>query len=184
MTYTAAKRKIWYQRATGAALFAALGLSVVISLLKFLYLEVGTSTDVPAPLARLIIWLASSVYAQTQWIPFVWEYAPVPRFHAPLSSETVWFAACYFGVFVGVAMFRSGNALARRLLGIEKGIEDELIRASISGGIKRTKHEVLQSLGTDAVSRPSIWERWLELVVLPVVVAVLAAAIAKQLGLT
>ena len=103
----------------------------------------------------------------------------MPNIKQPTAVTNLWFLCFYLGTFVGAAIIRSGNDLARRVRKIEKRIEDELIRASVRGAVVRTREQIQSTV---EVARESIWKDIHTLYLAPVLVGIVLLVIGKVVG--
>jgi hypothetical protein len=181
MNYTVAKKQVALKRVVGVAVMLVSTLFVMISLLKFLYSSLGQGGAAFAQLSAVIQRGIYSIYEATQFLAPIWNQAPTPDLKNLLSSGTIGFLAWYVGVFVGVSLFRSGSRLAARLRGIDRQIEDELIRDSIRNQRKRTRVEIEDEV---KVPTQSVWNELHTLYMAPILVGLVLLVVGKLLGLT
>ena len=174
--YSEAKRRVLLRRLYGAGLAVVCLMVVIAGLLKFMYFAFDDGGAVLAGLKRAAKTLVYAIYDKTQGLSIIWRYAPVPNMKQPISIANFWFLCFYLGAFIGAAVIRSGNDLARRVRKIEKQIEDELIRASVRGAVVRTREQIQDAV---EVPKESIWKDVHTLYVAPVVVGVVLLFLGK-----
>jgi hypothetical protein len=180
MSYEEAKRRIRIKRLLGIAMLAVALPVTAISLLKFLYFGLDDGGLLFAGIALSLKRMVYVIYERTQFLSLVWAHAPIPDLQRLVSTPNFWFLVSYLSIFVGMAIFRSGNELAARLRRIEMQIEDELIRFSMRSGERRTREEMQESI---EIRQSPVWGRIHELYLAPVVVGLILAVAAKLLGL-
>ncbi|GAA5017426.1 hypothetical protein GCM10025794_05350 [Massilia kyonggiensis] len=87
----------------------------------------------------------------------------------------------YLMIFVGLAFIASAKALSARLATINKQIEDEMIKASVTGNRIRRQQEIQDSI---PVNKPDFVAQIHTLYLAPVIAGVIIAALTKFTGLT
>ena len=180
MTYEYAKKKVHYGRLIGGVVVIVAFLFTVISVLKLLYFGLDNGDALSSAIARPVKIFVYFIYENTQQLSFFWEYAPTPNIKIISAQSNLWFLLSYISLFVGAAIFGSANVLARRLKIIEKQIEDEIIKSSISGNRKRSREEIRNSV---EIPSPKIFKRVHELYLAPLIIGLLLALLVKLLGL-
>ena len=180
MSYEEARRLIRIKRLLGIAILAVASPVTAISLLKFLYFGLDDGGLLFAGVALSLKRMVYAIYERTQFLSLVWAHAPIPDPQRLASTSNFWFLVSYLSMFVGIAIFRSGNELAARLRRIEKQIEDELIRLSMRSGERRTREQMQESI---EIPQSPVWGRIHELYLAPIVVGLILAVAAKLLRL-
>lgn len=171
----AQKKALW--KMAGGALIGILSLiSTIMSLLLMLYYHTADGTRLGNAIALQVKRLISFCYEHTSALHWLWDLAPIPDIRNPMSKESLVFAVVYLGVFVGAALFGSGSQLRARIKRIKLEIEDQVIKDSIAGTVRRSRRQIEDDV---EIPSSSIWNQWHTLYLAPLVVTILGALILK-----
>jgi YniB-like protein len=176
MDYTTAKRQAATKRIVGSIILAIAVVFLLVGLLLFLYRSLDGGGPALSGLSALLKRLVNGVFEHTQFLLPVWNNAPVPNPNEPTSLGTVGFLVCYGVAFLGAAVIRSGNRLARRLRAIDQQIEDEEIRESMKGKQRRSRSEIEQQVN---IPKQPVWKEVHTLYIAPLLVGVVLWLIGK-----
>jgi hypothetical protein len=180
-TYKEAKKKILKKRITGIVIFAFSSLTTIISVLKMFYFSFDGEDPLSHAFAQPIKRLVALIYQNTHFLEYFWLYSPIPSPKHLLSLQNAFFLAGYLMVFVGIAFLGSAKALSARLAAIDEHIENEMIKASVTGNRIRPREEIQDSI---PVKNPENFAQFHTLYFAPIIVGVIIAAITKFMGLT
>jgi hypothetical protein len=181
MTYQEAKKKIYLSWLIGAFILAVSSVSTVISALKMFYFGPDGGDQLSHFLAQPIKRLVAFIYQQTRLLEYFWQFSPQPTPKELHTSQNVYFLIGYLLIFVGLAYIGSARSLSARLAAIDKQIEDEMIKSSITGGRVRQREEIQNSI---PIQKSGIFSQFHTLYLAPLVVGLIVAVIAKLTGLT
>jgi sulfite exporter TauE/SafE len=145
-TYNKAKSKIYRNWFMGAAIALAASLSTIISTLKMFYFSLDGVDPFSYTLAQPIKRLVELIYQNTRFLEYFWIYSPQPLPKNIFTSQNVYFLAGYLMIFVGITLIASAKALSARLATINKQIENEMIKASVTGNQIRRRQEIQDSI--------------------------------------
>lgn len=180
-TYKQAKSKIYMYWIIGIAIVVPASLSTIISVLKMFYFSLDgvdpLSHALALPIKRLV-WL---VYQNTHFLEYFWVHSPLPSPKALLTSQNVYFLIGYLMIFVGLAFITSAKAWRARVATIDKQVQDEMIKASVTGNRVRRKEEIEDSI---PVNKPDYVAQFHTLYLAPVIAGVIITAITKLTGLS
>ena len=181
MNLKQAKQKVVTTRVVGVAISVPALVSTVISLLKMIYLRIDDGTQLGSTIARPIQALVSLVYENTErFLGWFWEHSPTPDPMHLTKLENGYFLAIYLLIFLGMALFSSGNKLARRLNDINQKVEDQTIMESIRGSEARTREQIENEV---EIPPSSIFSQFHQLYLAPIVVGIIIALSLKFLGI-
>ena len=180
-TYKQAKSKIYRNWIIGIAIVVPASLSTIISVLKMFYFSLDGVDPLSHALAQPIKRLVALIYQNTRFLEFFWVYSPLPSPKVLLTSQNAYFLIGYLMIFVGLAFIASAKALSARLATIDKQIEDEMIKASVTGNRIRRQQEIQDSI---PVNKPDFVAQFHTLYLAPVIAGVIIAALTKFTGLT
>lgn len=180
-TYKQAKSKIYRNWIIGIAIVVPASLSTIISVLKMFYFSLDGVDPLSHALAQPIKRLVALIYQNTRFLEFIWVHSPLPSPKVLLTSQNAYFLIGYLMIFVGLAFIASAKALSARLATIDKQIEDEMIKASVTGNRIRRQQEIQDSI---PVNKPDFVAQFHTLYLAPVIAGVIIAALTKFTGLT
>ena len=180
MNFQEAQKKVFIKRVAGAAIGIPALISTVVSVLKMLYYRIDDGTQLGGAIARPLKSLVSWAYENThQYNEWFWNYSPTPDHLNLAKSENAYFIGIYLLIFVGTALFASGNKLARRLSKLREKIEDQVIAESIKGEKARSREQIERE---SEIPEYSIFSQFHQLYLAPIVVALVAALLLKLMG--
>jgi YniB-like protein len=142
VTYKDALAKSRIKMIVGVVITAIAFVSTVVSLLRMLYFRLDDGTNLGTVFSRPFKNLAIFVHEKTQFLDFFWFYSPTPSLVNISDPENIKFGVVYLSIFVGLALYASGDKLAVRLRKIDERIENQLLEDSISGERMRTIEEI------------------------------------------
>ena len=180
-TYKQAMRKIYRNWIIGISIVVPSSLSSIVSVLKMFYFSLDGVDPLSHALAQPIKWLVELIYQHTRFLEYFWVYSPLPSPKVLLSSQNAYFFTGYVVIFVGIAFIASAKALSARLTTINKQIEDEMIKASVTGNRIRRQQEIQDSI---PINKPDFVAQFHTLYLAPVIAGVIIAALTKFTGLT
>lgn len=180
-TYKEAKNKIYRNRIIGVLIIIPSSLSTAISALKMFYFALQGTDALTNSLTQPIKRIIELIYQKTQFLEFFWINSPVPTPKDLSSSQNIYFLLGYAAIFVGIAFLASAKKLSTRLREINKLIENEMIKASITGGKVRQRRELQDSV---PVTEPENSIQFHNLYFAPIVGGLIVAALAKFMGLS
>lgn len=183
MTYKEALNKIYVGRILGA-LTLLIGMSYVfISTLKYIYFSFRKIESLNI-FASLVQPLVFKIYDSTKFLSFVWDTAPIPDLGEPAKFSNVPFFLLYILMFIGAAILGASNSLARKVKNIESQIEEEQIKESIQGRQTKSVTEIKKTISINESGDDKFINRFSELIIAPIITAIIGAFITKLLGLT
>jgi len=180
MTYQEAKKSVYKKWLFGVALLAITSVSTVVSALKMFYFGLDGGDQFSHILAQPIKQLVYFIYQNTHLIEYFWQYSPLPTPKLLLTSHNIYFLVGYLFIFVALSFIASAKSLSARLVAIDKQIEDEMIRASVTGSRARQRDEIQGSI---PIQQQGLFAQFHKLYIAPIVVGIVVALIAKLTGL-
>jgi hypothetical protein len=180
-TYNEAKKEIYKKRILGVAIVSLSSLSTVVSVLKMFYFSLDGGDQLSHAFAQPIKRLVELVYKNTHFLEYFWSYSPTPSPKLLLNIQNSYFLAGYVMIFFGIGFLTSAKALSARLAAIDKHVEDEMIKASVTGNRIRQREEIQDSI---PVKKPDYFAQFQSLYFAPIIAGVIVAAITKFMGLT
>lgn len=181
-TYRDIKKKILKHRVAGILIIVLVSLSTVISLLKMLYYSSSGTDQVAQFLDQPIRQIVEFLYKHTHpFLEYFWKYSPTPSPKNLIDMQNGYFLAIYLMSFIGIAYLASARDWSRRLREIDKQIQDEMIKASITGHRIRQRQEIEDSIPIDRDGLPNQFHT---LYLAPIIVGITIAAMTKLMGLT
>ncbi|HIF9405249.1 yfeABCD locus regulator [Photobacterium damselae subsp. damselae] len=128
--YKETKKKSYLYRLLGFLLGTISLISITISALKFMYSVYDTNTQFGAALTAKIQPIIYSIYENTQFLSFFWNYSPVPNHLHILTDNNFYFLLTIITFFISIYLKSKGKELAIRLKKIDIEIENEAIKNS------------------------------------------------------
>ncbi|WP_426358222.1 YniB family protein [Pseudocolwellia sp. HL-MZ19] len=178
MNYRNALHRSRIKRIVGFFIGILALISLVVSLLKFLYYRIDDGSKFGAIIAKPFKNAVSLIAENTQFLNVFWENSPVPN-HLDISEPAnIYFLFTYVILFVGLALKASGNKMSVRLAKIRDQIEDQLIKESLSGGGARSRQEIEDSI---EVPNSNLFTQFQQLYFAPIITAIIAGVIIKLL---
>ncbi len=181
MNITDAKKEIIIKRIIGALIGITGLISTIISLLKMLYFRIDVGTPLGGVIAKPFKLLIGWGYKNTQpFLSWFWHNSPVPDHLNLATSENAYFICIYILIFVGIALFTSGNKLARRLGKIREKIEDQIIEESMKGKNQRSFKQIESET---EIPKTSIFSQFHQLYLAPIIVGLIVALLLKLMSI-
>lgn len=180
MTYTGAVSKIRLWWLIGTSTGAVSLVSTIISSLK-MFIFASNEPGISQVLMQPIVNIGYSLYQHTPRLKYFWDHSPVPSLKQLKTYDNLLFVAIYILIFIGSAYIQAARGLSTRLAAINKQIEDQIIKDSITGGRVRGKVEIRNSI---PISASGLFCEFNKLYLAPITVGVLVLVIAKFTGLT
>ncbi len=181
MTYQDAKKKIYAKWLIGLAILVVASISTAVSALKMFYFDLDDGDAVSHAMSQPIKRLVELIYQHTHFVEYFWMYSPLPTPKALLTSQNGFFLAGYVLIFVAAALIGSAKSLSIRLAEIDRYVEDEIIRASVSNGQGRQKDEIQRAV---PVLESGYFSEFHKLYIAPILGAIIVAVFMKLTGLS
>jgi len=113
MNYNDAVLKSRYRTIAGVVVSAAASLSTTISVLRLIYFGIDDRTRIAS-----VSYFKQSVYDiynHTRFLDWFWKNCPRPNLNRYSDLDNVYFLLIYYAVFVGLALYSSGNEIDKEL---------------------------------------------------------------------
>ncbi|HCM62093.1 MAG TPA: hypothetical protein DIT05_06040 [Morganella sp. (in: Bacteria)] len=132
MNYMQAKEKIIKFRVFGWFLLIPSTVTLIVALLKSLYVFGKTNNDLIG-LGRAINKLIANIYHTDYFPKFMWSISPTVKFEDLLSLGNINFFIVYAVLIVSVSLLKNASALSFKLSKIDEDINMEQIKQSRLG---------------------------------------------------
>jgi hypothetical protein len=180
MTYDEAKKKIFIKWLIGISITFIASVSSTISVLKMFFFALDSGYQVSNVVSQPLKNIVEFIYQNTHFLEYFWIYSPTPTLNSLNTLDNIYSLVVYGFIFVGMTFIHSARALSARLTAIDKEIENEMIKASVTGNYPRQRREIQQSI---SVPTPKLFSQLHTLYLAPIIVGLIVAGIAKLAGL-
>lgn len=160
----------------GIIVFIAAAITCAISIMLLLYHGLDDGTQFGRTLSYPFKRLVAAAYANTSWLHWLWNIAPVPSLRDILSKGNFGLLFVYICLLVGAGLCSSGTATLRRIRKIKLDIEEQLITESIRGEVVRSREQIVESI---QIPESSTLEKAHSLYIAPTIVAIVTGLILK-----
>ena len=113
MNYNDAVLKARYRKIAGVIVSVVASLSTIISVLRLIYFGIDDRTRIAS--VSYFKQSVYNIYNHTRFLDWFWKNCPRPNLNNYRDPENAYFLLIYYAVFVGFALYSSGNEIDNEL---------------------------------------------------------------------